>query len=192
MESGFYCTNLKQKIYKAIKPIFKWDYYIHDPEIARLILICIPVAFLWLSYRPSPKIQTNAQLISGHVVWCKHEQKHHVALFARDHLGGIPRYWFPKMHQDSPNWSSKLSWEYTTHHQWFKKYRGLFKIMLDLEGFTYVLTKIIYDYIRFTEIPPSCFFRFYAKQSRLNIVLDPPNSQSYFVAAPPPPGVHNF
>ena len=43
----------------------------------------------------------------------------------------------------------------TIHHQSFKKYRGLSKIILDLIGFTYVLT--ISGFQKFVKTPPSYF-----------------------------------
>ena len=60
------------------------------------------------------------------------------------------------------------------HHRWFKTYRGLFKLILDFVGFTYVLrsSTIIQDLLRFHH--PA--FPFYSKQSRLKIVLDPPRN----------------
>ena len=44
---------------------------------------------------------------------------------------------------------------FTIHHQLFKKYRGLFKIALDLKGFTYCLrsSTIIQDLLRFYRRP---------------------------------------
>ena len=54
------------------------------------------------------------------------------------------------------------------HHQYFKKYRGLFKNILDLAGFTYVLglSTIIQELLRFHRI-----FRFYLKRSDIPIVF---------------------
>ena len=95
-------------------------------------------------------------------------------------LRGIQRYWFSKMHQDSQNWSSKLSWESAIHHQLFKKYRGLFKIILDLVGCTYVLRSptFIQDFLRFSHP----VFRSYLKRPRLKIVLDPPQNNVHYYA----------
>ena len=60
----------------------------------------------------------------------------------------------------------------TIHHQSFKKYRVLFKINLDLWGFTYVLSlsTIIQDLLRFHHR----VFRFDLKRLEITIVLDPP------------------
>ena len=43
----------------------------------------------------------------------------------------------------------------TIHHQLFKQYRGLFKIILDFVGFPYVLK--IWGFQRLIKIPPSYF-----------------------------------
>ena len=53
-----------------------------------------------------------------------------------------------------------------------------FKYMFDLIGFAYVVT--ISGFQRCTNIPPSCFFRFYSKRSRLKIVLVPPKTSFDF------------
>ena len=76
------------------------------------------------------------------------------------------RWWFPYL-----KIKKKVSWflnnwfrgflvfpkykDSTIHHQLFRKYRGLFKLMFDLMWFTYVLT--ISGFHRFIKIRPSYF-----------------------------------
>ena len=105
-------------------------------------------------------------------------------------ISKFPGYWFPKMHQDSTNWSSELSWDSKPHQQLFKNIqqvsKSVFNIIADLIGFTWRSrsSKNILDFQDVIKISPCCVPFLFKPIVKANWFW--PTTQIMFICLAPP------